>query len=209
MDEIKIGNQIWSAQNLNVNHFINCNLINEIDSQEKMKRYSESSDGLSAFYSINYNSKNDEKFGKLYNYFCLIDYRGLLPRGWHIPNYEEWMVLIKFLGGAEIAGKKMKSVFGWESDTIKEAPNYNIPSEENLSKFNALPAGYYSFDLPLEYGDYGNNGFSANFWIMGPINTNTRNNPQANSIQLQSNSNSVVFGQTNVFNFLSIRCLKD
>ena len=55
-----------------------------------------------------------------------------MPKGWHIPNNEEWLVLIIFLDGENYAGSKMKRSDDWKS------------SEENnnSSGFTALPGGY-------------------------------------------------------------------
>ena len=59
------------------------------------------------------NSQNGEKYGKLYNWFAVNDPRGLAPAGWHIANDKEWKTLTDLLGGDKVAGKKLKSSFGW------------------------------------------------------------------------------------------------
>ena len=83
---VKIGNQIWMAENFN------CSLNL---SGEKIK-----------FYEYNNDSKNSEKFGRLYNHSVMIN--NMVPEGWKIPSKDDWMELIKFLGGEKIAGKKLK-----------------------------------------------------------------------------------------------------
>jgi len=35
------------------------------------------------------------------------------PLGWHLPSKEEWLELIKFVGGIAAAGKKLKAKVGW------------------------------------------------------------------------------------------------
>jgi uncharacterized protein (TIGR02145 family) len=65
-----------------------------------------------------------------------------------VPSDDEWSVLIDFLGGKEIAAKKMKSLEGW-SDNFKGT---------NESRFNGLPGGNRMY-----YGDYLNIG-SDGFW---------------------------------------------
>jgi len=54
------------------------------------------------------------------------DPRGLAPAGYHIPTDAEWTVLTDYLGGEDVAGKKMKSTSGWDSYTTggsKTCPN--------------------------------------------------------------------------------------
>jgi len=40
--------------------------------------------------------------------------KGICPPGWHIPDDDEWTVLLDYLGGKAVAGKKMKSTSGWK-----------------------------------------------------------------------------------------------
>ncbi|HSC51983.1 MAG TPA: fibrobacter succinogenes major paralogous domain-containing protein, partial [Phnomibacter sp.] len=67
-----------------------------------------------------------------YNWHAVNDPRGLAPAGWHIPSKEEWETLINCLGGAAIAGGKLK-----ESGTIHWTP-FNTGAT-NESGFTALP----------------------------------------------------------------------
>jgi len=56
---------------------------------------------------------NGAKYGKLYNWYAVMDSRGLAPVRYHIPSDAEWTLLTDYLGGAEKAGAKMKSKQGW------------------------------------------------------------------------------------------------
>jgi uncharacterized protein (TIGR02145 family) len=85
-----------------------------------------------AFCYYEYDSVEGKVYGKLYNWFAIIDSRGLAPKGYHIPSDAEWTILTDMLGGEEIAGKKMKSTTGW----------INNGNGNNRSGFNALPGGY-------------------------------------------------------------------
>jgi uncharacterized protein (TIGR02145 family) len=53
--------------------------------------------------------ENVKEYGKLYNWFAVNDKRGLAPKGWNVPTYDEWFGLYEFLGGGIIAGYKIKS----------------------------------------------------------------------------------------------------
>ena len=81
---VKIGSQIWMAENLNF----------------QTER--------SACYDND--ESNGQKYGRLYNWD---DAMNVCPAGWHLPNKEEWQTLIDFVGGKETAGKYLKAKSGW------------------------------------------------------------------------------------------------
>lgn len=81
---MKIGTQIWMAENLN---------YNASDS-----RYYEN------------NPANGDKYGRLYDWKAA---KEACPPGWHLPSNEEWQTLIDFAGGEKVAGKKLKAKSGW------------------------------------------------------------------------------------------------
>lgn len=106
MKEIQIGSQVWMNQNLNINNFKNGDIIPEIQSIEGWIAAGENEKPA----CCNYNNETYKGiiYGKLYNWYALNDIRGLAPKGWKIPSDEDWNQLIDFLGGWEIAGKKIK-----------------------------------------------------------------------------------------------------
>jgi len=119
--KVKIGSQIWMAENLNFatdtgsicydNQLSNCNVYGRLYVWEVAKR--------------------------------------VCPDGWHLPSDIEWQILEKYIGMPEnelnmigfrggindIAGK-LKSKTGWNSSD-------NLVFEE--IGFNVLPAGCYGF----------------------------------------------------------------
>jgi len=82
---IKIGNQTWMAENLNI---------------------------TTASGSTCYDGKptNCNKYGRLYDWKTA---KSICPSGWHLPTNEEWETLISSLGGEEEAGAKLKSANGF------------------------------------------------------------------------------------------------
>ena len=127
--EVKIGTQIWMAQNLDIDTFRNGEKIPHAKSLVEWQQASIAKTPSWCYY--NFDSTNGKKFGKLYNGYAVFDPRGLSPTSWHVPGYEEWSVLCEFLGGQFNAGKKMKSISGWKFDN----------NGNNSSGFNAVPAG--------------------------------------------------------------------
>ncbi|MCL2260816.1 MAG: fibrobacter succinogenes major paralogous domain-containing protein [Fibromonadales bacterium] len=81
---VKIGNQIWLAQNLN----------------------------FKAADSKCYDNKDNNctKYGRMYNWEASLK---ACPNGWHLPSKDEWQTLVDFAGGDEVAGKKLKAKSGW------------------------------------------------------------------------------------------------
>ncbi len=135
---IVIGSQTWMSTNLNVDHFRNGDSIPEAKSTEEWIQAGERKQPAWCYY--NNDSKNGSKYGRLYNWYAVNDKRGLAPYGWHIPSDQEWNFLIDFLGGDAVAGRKMKSIYGWDSF---EDLNGNGSDE---SGFNGLPGGYRNYD---------------------------------------------------------------
>jgi len=126
---IKIGEQVWMAENLNVSHFRNGDPIPEAKTTEEWIQAGIDNEPAWCYY--NNDSENDNKYGKLYNWYAVNDPRGLALENWIIPDNKEWTKLIDYLGGSKEAGTGMKSATGWNSKG----------NGDNSSRFNALPGG--------------------------------------------------------------------
>lgn len=124
---VKIGSQVWMAENLNVSKFRNGDLIPEAKTFEQYQISIENGTPMWCYYD--FDSTNAKTYGKLYNYYAIKDKRGLAPMGWKIPSKREWETLISILGGAKSAEKKLKSNNSW------------LYSGNNSSGFSALPGG--------------------------------------------------------------------
>jgi uncharacterized protein (TIGR02145 family) len=140
---VTIGNQTWMAENL-----------------DYATNYGS--------WCYNNNNKNCEKFGKLYNWETAKDG---CPSGWHLPSEAELDLLIKYLGGWEVAGAKLKSNSYWRTkhdsltnyayvDVDDDAgPNATTKRDSiliNSSNFNGLAGGGYYIGNIFDYiGRYG------------------------------------------------------
>lgn len=127
---VKIGTQVWMTKNLDVVTYQNGDTIPQVTNLDDW--YSLCS-GAWCYY--NNDSITGETYGKLYNWYAVHDSRGLAPKGWHIPNDDEWDLLTNFLGGEDVAGGKIKEagLSHWIDPNV---------GATNSSGFNALPAGY-------------------------------------------------------------------
>ena len=126
LESVKIGTQTWSKKNLDVEVFKNGEDFTV--GGDRLPWYQTNSPRFT-YYQNNLSYKNT--YGLLYNYYAVIDPRGLAPEGWHIPSDAEWKILIDYLGGEAVAGGKMKAA-GFDS---WNAPNTGAT---NSSGFTAL-----------------------------------------------------------------------
>ena len=142
---IKIGSQVWTNENLNVDHFRNGDIIPEAKTAEEWINAGKNKQAAWCYYDND--PANGQKYGKLYNWYAVNDTRGLAPAGWHVPTDKEWTVLSTFLGGVDVAGKKMKSTSDWNANG----------SGSNNSGFTGLSGGLrYSLMDFDGIGGYGN-----------------------------------------------------
>ena len=145
LKSVKIGNQVWTNENLNVDHFRNGALIPEAKTAEEWEAAGNAKRPAWCYYDNDPANRN--KYGKLYNWYAVNDTRGLAPTGWHVPTDSEWTILSTYLGGESVSGAKMKSTSGWKASG-------NVT---NSSGFSGLPGGYRNFFGG--FGDFGSNGY--------------------------------------------------
>ena len=112
---VEINGQVWMAENLN---------------------YAiEGSKCVDGDTLTDANTAYCDKYGRLYN---LEAAKKACPSGWHLPSYDEWKTLMKFVGGSYW----LKTENDWGS----------YPGKDEYG-FTALPGGYY--DGYYFYGDSG------------------------------------------------------
>lgn len=136
---VKIGNQVWMAENLVATKFIDGSEIPFIIKNEKWNTLK--TPGYSWYNNDATTNKNT--YGGLYNWYA-VNSGMLAPKGWHIPTDEEWKQLEKSLGitSKEIEKKGIRGEsFGGE---LKANKHWNSPNlgATNESGFNGLPEGH-------------------------------------------------------------------
>jgi uncharacterized protein (TIGR02145 family) len=149
---VKIGNQEWMAENLNVDRFRNGEIIPQVQGAEAWERAAANNQPAWCYYNnraIQDDPENGDKYGKLYNWYAVTDARGLCPSGWHVPSDDEWTMLTNALGGENEAGNKMKSKSGWAK----------AGNGTNSSGFSGLPGGTCNYGI----GDF-NIGGNYGYW---------------------------------------------
>jgi uncharacterized protein (TIGR02145 family) len=208
---VKIGEQIWMSENLNVSNFRNGDPIPQSKSLDEWLNAEKSKQPSWCYYEND--TKNGKKYGKLYNYYAVNDGRGLAPKGWKIPTDKEWGVLTDFLGGRGIAGEKMKSIKGWDKyevinyDNGSHTGKLNLGSGTNESGFSALPGGflfcedYYSESLTFTFENIRN---GCGWW------SSTEYDEITAYVRTISNQKNYVYISNHMKgNGLSVRCIKE
>lgn len=152
---VKIGTQVWMAENLSTTKYNNGDLIgttvpaNKDISSESTPKYQWAYAG---------NEGNVTTYGRLYTWDAVTDNRKICPTGWHVPTDPEWTELSDLLGGAGVAGGQLKEsgIVHWRS------PN---TFGTNESGFTALPGGERHWDGGfVSLGDYGFWWSSTEYW---------------------------------------------
>ncbi len=100
-DNKAIDNE-WMAENLNVDHYRNGDIIPEVKDSKKWATLK-----TGAWCNYNNEPENGKKYGKLYNWYAVNDPRGLAPEGWNIPTKNEFEELIKVVNNDGNASKTM------------------------------------------------------------------------------------------------------
>jgi uncharacterized protein (TIGR02145 family) len=90
---IKIADQEWMVENLDLDHFRNGDIIPETKSNKDWWKSGEMKKPAWCYYKNK--SENGIIYGKLYNWYAVNDPRSLAPEGWHIPSQNEFQKLIK------------------------------------------------------------------------------------------------------------------
>lgn len=115
---VKIGNQVWMAENMRVTKYEDGTKIQYIGSNKDWSKISGSE--FTYFWYENDSAGNFKKYGALYTWNTAVrnseesktnlsGAQGLCPNGWHIPSQHEFIQLLEFV---EYDGFKLKTI-GW------------------------------------------------------------------------------------------------
>ena len=135
-NSVVIGTQEWMSENLDVSTFRNGDPIPHIQDFDQWMDAGKAEQPAWCYY--NNKSENGDEYGKLYNWYAVMDARGIAPEGWHVSSSAEWLQLVEMLGGEEEAAIKLKSVNLWKPSDYIENQHYN---GNNISGMNIKPSG--------------------------------------------------------------------
>ena len=155
-NSVIIGTQCWMTENLNVGTAI-------LGSQDQ------ANNGVIEKYCYNNITNNCDVYGGLYQWAEVVQYlngatngvswspapagnvQGICPTGWHLSTDAEWNTLATYLGGAGVAGGKMKEtgIVHWDSPNVGAT---NSSGFKGLGSGDRDVSGTYIF-LAI-YGDF-------------------------------------------------------
>jgi uncharacterized protein (TIGR02145 family) len=128
---VSIGTQTWMAANLKTTKYKDG--ITSIPNVTVDGDWIALTTPAYCWYSNNSAAYKDT-YGALYNWYT-VGTGNLCPTAWHVPTDDEWLILIDYLGGENVAGGKLK-----ESGTTHwYSPNTGATNETG---FTSLPGGY-------------------------------------------------------------------
>ncbi len=183
-----IGKQVWMADNLKTTHYRNGDPIPNITNTTT---WANQVNG--AYCDFTNNVTFGATYGHLYNFYTVVDSRQLCPVGWHVPSESEWTTLINYLGGMNMAGKKLR-----EAGTN----HWLITGGDNSSGFTALGGSWRGGDGNFYYWV----GQSAWWW------TSTEQ-VALNPITIGLGADDMVYKNWDTYHTKaagnSIRCIKD
>ena len=184
---VKIGKQVWMAENLKTTRLNDGKAIQLVTDDEKWKALK-----TPGYCWYNNDERNKNIYGALYNFYA-VKTRKLCPAGWHVPTEPEWAALLQYLGDPNTAGDKLKE------KGLDHWQNY-FSEATNEYDFTALPGGmrFYSGTFPL-YGDS-----YAIWWTSTEF-----DEKQARNRGLHDTSSRVYNGYDNFASGFSVRCILD
>jgi uncharacterized protein (TIGR02145 family) len=182
---VKIGTQVWIAENLKTIKF---NDGTDIPFAKESSEWPTSSTPTYCWYN-NDEIKYKTSYGALYNWYAVSSGK-LCPTGWHVPSDTDWSVLTNYLGEDEV-GAKLREV-----GTAHWFDNSNSTNETG---FTALPGGYCNYS-----GGFSNIENIGMWWSSTEQSANSAwyRSLMSYYYSMGRNSNNKVYG-------FSVRCLQD
>lgn len=163
---VTLGTQTWMAQNMNY-----------------------MSDEIYGFYGTGISDYREE-FGLLYPWYSAQD---VCPSGWHLPSFDEWNELYKFVGAdaggdSTLVGSKLKDQYSWSEG--KGLDDYG---------FSAKAAGFSKDDILYAFGE------GSFFW------SSTLNDNESAVLVFMKKELKSFYAteESNLNAAVSVRCLKD
>ncbi len=180
------ASQVWMVENLKVTHYRNGDPIPKVTDGKVWNNLT-----TGAYCDYENKTSNNDLYGRLYNWFAVVDTRNVCPTGWHIPSNDEWFSLTYNLGES-VAGSKLK-----EAGTAHwRSPNTDATNETG---FTFLPGGYRGDNALFE-----EKGFCGYLW------SSTELNSENVYIRKMLNHESAVKTCCDYKKYgLSVRCIKD
>ena len=159
-ETVQIGHQVWMSENLKVTHYNNGDAIPKLEANDEWADVHQE-----GYCNYDNNDDNADIYGSLYKWYSISDDRGVCPEGFHVPADNEWIQLIDYLGGYELAGENLDA-----NGFIAPMGGYRSGSTGGYVSLGT-EAYFNSFDSMS--GNYANKAYlqsnSSSFVLMGQL----------------------------------------
>jgi len=188
---VVICSQTWMRKSLDVAKYRNGDTIPQAINPTQWLAYNALDQGCWAY--PNFDPANGPVYGKLYNWHALIDPRGIVPAGYHIPSENECQTLISCLGGGSVAGGPMKEtgLTHWDS------PNLGATNSSGFTGVGSGRINYYDGQVNLF------KGVASFFTTTLPYNDYVR------VMQISTFNTIISIDSRNRYDGMSVRLIKD
>ena len=184
---VKIGDQVWMAENLNLDYKVKLKGSDEYETygnypEGDKVRYGRFYSWGAAMDSAGVYSNSGKGCGNRTACTPTYPVRGICPEGWHLPSNDDWETLFEAVGGKATAGKVLKTTTGWHD---------GYGTDEFL--FAAVGAGGAGLE-----------DHEADFWTSVPA-----DDASANFVSLYIDSDAADLHNDPSDYSMSVRCVKD
>jgi len=206
----RFGGTLWMMENLRVTKYDTKSprsgdsipkAINNHAVNAETPYYKDVTDFTDSPYTDNLTNEIRKSLGFLYNWSAAAgtttnnttvatNTQGICPNGWQLPTATDFDSLCHYVGGRTVAAKKLKSMYGWYTET---------GSGTNESEMNCYPAGLAAGNLVSFVGK------QTMFWSS---NNNMANNTKAEVIRLFFDKDEAEKLYINKIQANSVRCVK-
>jgi uncharacterized protein (TIGR02145 family) len=151
---VRIGSQIWMAENLKTTHYANGTAIPIVTGNSNWDTLATTSKAY-CWYDDDI-ATNADTYGALYTWSATLNgagssssspsgIQGVCPKGWHVPSDAEWKTLEMYLGMSQSVADETGERGTDEGGKLKETGTTHWQSlnigATNESGFTALPGG--------------------------------------------------------------------
>ena len=165
---VRIGNQVWTAENLRVTKY---NDGTAIPMDKSAETWITATTPKYCYYDNTTNADNIKKHGALYNWYVVsqTNTKKIAPAGWHVPSNAEWDVLQNYLiakgynWDGTTTGNKIAKALAAKTDWDTQSTNGTIGTDltkNNSSGFTVLPSG----DRIIIEGMFYGQGITGDCW---------------------------------------------
>ncbi len=197
---VRIGNQVWMAENLKTTRYRNNTPIPFVTSTAVWMALDTLRTPAYTWYDNNLTNKN---IGGLYNWFA-VGTGNLCPAGWHVPTEAEFETLERTVG---VPADSILT-WGWRGNGtgthLKSTSGWTGGNGDNTSGFTATASGYRAW----ADGSFRGLGVIGYFWLATDDAANAH--PESGWYRrLDATDHRIYRATTHKGGGKSIRCLKD